>query len=59
MFTMMQHQSMASNMGASIVSSWLRALHELKRQYAYNEVEAEVNLVFEQLMFLLARGIYE
>ena len=38
--------------------NYYRALHVLKQQYLYDEVEAEVNLVFDQLVFMLCDTIY-
>eukprot|EP01125_Pyxidicula_operculata_P015482 TRINITY_DN5257_c0_g2_i2.p1 TRINITY_DN5257_c0_g2~~TRINITY_DN5257_c0_g2_i2.p1 ORF type:complete len:935 (+),score=184.13 TRINITY_DN5257_c0_g2_i2:17-2821(+) len=35
-----------------------RALHTYKKQYLYDEVEAEVNLAFDQLIFKLCSAIY-
>ncbi len=35
-----------------------RALHVIKQQYLYDEIEAEVNLVFDQLTVLLSDKIY-
>lgn len=35
-----------------------RTLYELKQQYLYDEIEAEANLVFDQLIFLLSDEIY-
>jgi cytoplasmic FMR1 interacting protein len=35
------------------------ALHSLGQQYFYDEVEAELNLVFDQLLFMLNRHLYE
>ena len=35
-----------------------RALSNLKSQFLYNEIEAEVNLAFDQLIFKLANAIY-
>ncbi|XP_065179360.1 cytoplasmic FMR1-interacting protein 2-like [Sycon ciliatum] len=34
------------------------ALHDFKQQYLYNEVEAEVNLVFDQLIYKLSEQIF-
>lgn len=35
-----------------------RALYELQRRYLYDEIEAEVNLVFDQLVYKLSEQIY-
>lgn len=35
-----------------------RALHVIRQQYMYDEIEAEVNLVFDQLTVLLTEKIY-
>lgn len=35
-----------------------RALYVLRQQYLYDEIEAEANLVFDQLVFLLTDEIY-
>jgi cytoplasmic FMR1 interacting protein len=35
-----------------------RALYVLKQQYLYDEIEAEANLVFDQLVFLMTDEIY-
>ena len=34
------------------------ALHTLGQQYLYNEVEGEMNLVFDQLLYMLNRHLY-
>jgi len=35
-----------------------RALHKLKARFLYDEIEAEVNLVFDQFLFKLSQNIY-
>lgn len=35
-----------------------KALHGLKCQYIYDEIEAEVNLVVDQLVFKISNAIY-
>ena len=34
------------------------SLQELGQQFFYDEVEAEVNLVFDQLLFMINRHLY-
>ena len=35
-----------------------RALHELRQRFLYDEIEAETNLVFEQLVYKLAERMF-
>ena len=35
-----------------------RALHKLKARFLYDEIEAEVNLAFDQFLFKLSQNIY-
>ena len=34
------------------------ALYSMGQQYMYNEVEGEMNLVFDQLLYMLNRHLY-
>ena len=35
-----------------------RALHSLNQQFLYDEIEAEVNLCFDQLVYKLSEQVY-